>query len=69
MKAWEQKMEAAIKIDKSKRESELAAEKARSEKEKKEKQEEEEKKKAEKEKADKELKLVSPHKSNKIVFF
>ncbi|CAO3681206.1 unnamed protein product [Rhizopus stolonifer] len=57
MKAWEQKMEAAIKIDKSKRESELAAEKAKSEKEKKKKQEEEEKKKAEKEKADKELKL------------
>jgi hypothetical protein len=60
MKQWSEKVEAAIAYDKSRRETELAAEKERAEKEKKEKEEEEKKKQAEKEKVEKELKLVSP---------
>ncbi|RCH97777.1 Nuclear pore complex nucleoporin component [Rhizopus azygosporus] len=50
-------IEAAIKYDKERTESELAAEKEREEKEKKQKEEEEKKRKAEAEKKEKELKL------------
>ncbi|KAG0745325.1 hypothetical protein G6F57_006476 [Rhizopus arrhizus] len=57
MKQWSEKVEAAIAYDKSRRETELAAEKERAEKEKKEKEEEEKKKQAEKERVEKELKL------------